>query len=75
MHLKICELSLTSFILKLWNKRNSSRIATFMFCDFMSEEIDKTKRLSTENAYRMFKSNQPIKNQLFDPSKGFNMVE
>ncbi len=46
-----------------------------MFCDFMSEEIDKTKRLSTENAYRMFKSNQPIKNQLFDPSKGFNMVE
>jgi hypothetical protein len=46
-----------------------------MFCDFMSEEIDKTKRFSTENAYMMFKSNQPIKNQLFDPSKGFNMVK
>ena len=56
-------------------KRNSSRIATFMFCDFMSEEIDKTKRLSTENAYTMFKSKQPLKNQLFDPSKGFSLVK
>jgi hypothetical protein len=46
-----------------------------MFCDFLSEEIDKTNRLSTENAYKMFKLDQPVKNQLFDPSKGFNLVK
>ena len=45
-----------------------------MFCDFMSEEIKKTNRLSTENAYKMFKLNQTLKNQLFDPSKEFNLV-
>jgi hypothetical protein len=56
------------------SQRNSLRIATFMFCDFMSEEIKKTNRLSTENAYKMFKSNQTLKNQLFDPSKEFNLV-
>ena len=32
-----------------------------MFCDFMSEEIKKTNRLSTENAYKMFKLNQTLK--------------
>ncbi len=46
-----------------------------MFCDFLSEEIDKTNRLSTENAYKMFKLDQPVKNQLFDPSKEFNIVK
>jgi hypothetical protein len=45
-----------------------------MFCDYMSEEIKKTNRISTENAYKMFKSNQTLKNQLFDPSKEFNLV-
>lgn len=55
------------------HSENASRIATFMFCDFISEEIDKTRRISTENAFKMFKSKQPVKNQLFDPSKEMNL--
>ena len=45
-----------------------------MICDHLSEEIRKTKLFCMESAFRMFKSNQPTKNQLFDPSKEISLV-
>lgn len=45
-----------------------------MICDHLSEQLRKTKKFNMESAFRMFKSNQPTKNQLFDPSKEISMV-
>ena len=45
-----------------------------MMCDHLSEEIRKTQKFSTESAFKMFKYGQPIKNQLFDPSKEITLV-
>lgn len=45
-----------------------------MLCDHVNEEIRKTQKFSIENAFKMFKKNQPTKNQLFDPSKEISLV-
>ena len=42
------------------------RIVSFMLYDHTNDEIRQTSRFSTENSFRMFKSKQIYKNQVFD---------
>lgn len=52
----------------------SSRISTFMLYDHINDEIFRSSRVSTESAFKMFKTNVSHKNRIFDPARDVSLV-
>lgn len=57
------------------HSENSTRISTFILYDHIYDEIHKSSRVTTESAFKMFKTNVSHKNRIFDPARDISLVK